>query len=801
MKIYQPGSRSASGVSPAETLASPRGALHLPAMHHPDLATALSDRYVVERELGTGGMATVYLARDLKHERSVAIKLLHPDLAESLGSERFLREIRLAAALTHPHILPLFDSGEAGGRMFYVMPNADGQSLRDRLDVVKQLPIDEAVRIAIEVADALDYAHRRGVVHRDIKPENIMLHDGHALVADFGVGKAVLAAAAEGPVTLTQVGVTVGTPAYMSPEQAAGDTIDGRSDLFALGCMLYEMLTGEQPFVGPTLQATIAKRFHHTPPTVGALRAGTPAVISETVERLLEKDPDARIATGAMVVAALRSASSGTHPAAPPSVAAQSSAAARPGAEAKPSAPAHQSVAVLPFTNLSAAAGDDYFADGITEEIINVLARVPGLHVAARTSCFALKGKREDLRVIGERLGVRHVLEGSVRKAGPRLRITAQLTGARDGYTMWSERYDRELVDVFALQDELAEAICGKLQLTLFQPPASEVTRGALRSVEGYEALLKGRVLLGQRGRAIVDAIPCLERAVALDPELVEGWALLGDAYRLVWIYGMAPASATIPLARRAIDRALALDPDHVQALSTLANIASTYDFDVERAVELADRALARDPSHVQAMVERSLVLALRSNTSPERKVEVLEYLDKARRLDPLNAWAAALHAMSLATLGRAEDALRTARESVELDHNAFTGRWVLVWTLSLLGRDEEALAAAEETLAMSGRNPRVLAEIAAIHARRGERASAKRILTELEERAKSGYVELSVIGAVRAALGDVDEARALVARGIAEHEMAWQFASSPAWAAFLADPVGLKMLRDLDFA
>ena len=235
-------------------------------MRDSDVAKALSDRYVVERELGAGGMATVYLARDLKHERSVAIKLLHPDIAESLGSERFLREIRLAAALTHPHILPLFDSGEAGGRMFYVMPNADGQSLRDRLDVVKQLPVDEAVRIASEVADALDYAHRRGVVHRDIKPENIMLHDGHALVADFGVGKAVLAAAEEARATLTQVGVTVGTPAYMSPEQAAGDTIDGRSDLFALGCMLYEMLTGEQPFVGPTLQATIAKRFHHVPP-------------------------------------------------------------------------------------------------------------------------------------------------------------------------------------------------------------------------------------------------------------------------------------------------------------------------------------------------------------------------------------------------------------------------------------------------------------------------------------------------------------------------------------------------------
>jgi serine/threonine-protein kinase len=527
-------------------------------MEMPSLTTTLASHYSIERELGSGGMATVYLARDLKHDRDVAIKVLHPDLAESLGRERFLREIHLAAALTHPHILPLFDSGDADGRMYYVMPSAEGHSLRDRLDETNQLSIEESVRIASEVADALDYAHRHGVVHRDIKPQNIMLHEGHALVADFGIGKAVLAAATEGAESLTQVGVTVGTPAYLSPEQAAGDTIDGRNDLLALGCMLYEMLTGEQPFTGPTIQATIAKRFHHTPPTVATKRAGVSPGLSETIERLLEKDPDARFATGALVVSALRSSSG------------PQSAVIAPQDEG-------QSVAVLPFTNLSASADDAYFADGITEEIINVLASVPGLRVAARTSCFALKGKNEDLRVIGERLGVRHVLEGSVRKAGPRLRITAQLTGARDGYTVWSERFDREMTDVFALQDELASAIAGKLQLSLLAPPDA-VPRAGPRNVEAYQLMLKGRVLLGQRGRAILDAIPRFERAVLLNPELIDAWALLADSYRLINIYGIAPADATIVHARRALDRALALDPEHAQALSTLANIAATYD-------------------------------------------------------------------------------------------------------------------------------------------------------------------------------------------------------------------------------
>ena len=750
-------------------------------MAAPDIATQLSDHYRIERELGAGGMATVYLARDLKHGRDVAIKVLHPDLAESLGRERFLREIHLAAALTHPHILPLFDSGDAGGRMYYVMPSAEGSSLRDRLDQSGQLPVDDAVRIASEVADALDYAHRHGVVHRDIKPENIMLHEGHALVADFGIGKAVLAAATEGAESLTQVGVTVGTPAYMSPEQAAGDTIDGRSDLFALGCMLYEMLTGEQPFTGPTIQATIAKRFHHTPPTVAVKRAGVSPSLSETVERLLEKDPDARLATGALVVSALR-ASSG------------------PQAVATTARDEGQSVAVLPFANLSASADDEYFADGITEEIINVLASVPGLRVAARTSCFALKGKNEDLRVVGERLGVRHVLEGSVRKAGPRLRITAQLTGARDGYTMWSERYDREMTDVFALQDELASAIAGKLRLSLLTP-ADAAPRVGPRNVEAYQLMLKGRVLLGQRGRAIVDAIPCFERAVLLDPELTEAWALLGDSYRLINIYGMAPAEATILPARRALDRALALEPENPPALCTLANIAATYDNDVERSMELSARTLAINPSNAQAMTERAIILTSRATTSSEWIDASVRDLETARKLDPLNGWVAAIQAICLANVGQLDAALDAARTSVELDHNGFTGRWALLWVLSALGRDDEAIAAANDALAMSGRSPRVLSELAAIHWRRGEPDLVRGILIELTERATTGFVEQSVLGAVHACLGEMAEARRLVALGIEQHEMWWQFSNAPAWTAFRMDAEGLAMFRKTGFA
>ena len=306
------------------------------------LKTALQDRYTIEDELGAGGMATVYLAHDVKHDRKVALKVLRSDLSSELGPDRFVREIRLAARLTHPHILPLYDSGEADGFLYYVMPLVEGESLRDRIEQAKQLSIEEAVQVATEVAAALDYAHRHEVVHRDIKPENIMIHDGNAVVADFGIAKAVTAAA-QNSATLTQTGVTVGTPAYMSPEQAAGEEdIDGRSDLYSLGCVLYEMLTGEQPFVGPTVQAVIAKRFAQTPPPVTATRDAVPIPLSQAVSKMLERTPADRFATGAQLVEALRSGDSAT---------------TAPQADDK-------SIAVLPFANMSADPENAFFSDG-----------------------------------------------------------------------------------------------------------------------------------------------------------------------------------------------------------------------------------------------------------------------------------------------------------------------------------------------------------------------------------------------------------------------------------------------------
>ena len=545
------------------------------------LRSALADRYRIERELGAGGMATVYLAHDVRHDRKVAIKVLKPDLAESLGRDRFLREIRLAARLNHPHILALYDSGDADGFLYFVMPVMQGQTLRDRLRQEGLLSVDSAVRIASEVADALDCAHRHDVVHRDIKPENILLHEGHAVVADFGIGKAIVAAASETS-TCTQFGVTVGTPAYMSPEQAAGEELDGRSDLFALGCVLYEMLTGEVAFTGPTVQAVIARRFIHTPPEVASVRAAVPVSVSHAVARLLSKAAADRHSTGAQVIAALTTA--------PAAVV------ARPV-----SITDEASIAVLPFTSLSREADDEFFADGVTEEILNALAQIPRLRVAGRSSAFSFKGKNEDLRSVGAKLNVATILEGTIRRAGARLRITAQLSNARDGYQLWSERYDRVAEDVFAVQDEIASSIASRLRLTLAADQTGRTARPPTLHLGAYELYLKGRALLYQRGPSIPKALECFQQAVTLDPDYAQAWAGMADGYTTSGYSGLARGAEVMPKALEAARRALELDTELAEAHNALACATMIWERDYALAEREFKRAIELNPNYAQA--------------------------------------------------------------------------------------------------------------------------------------------------------------------------------------------------------
>lgn len=684
------------------------------------LTTALADRYRISRELGSGGMATVYLAHDLRHERDVAIKVLKPDLAESLGRERFLREIRLAARLTHPHILPLYDSGEAGGLLFFVMPVMQGQTLRDRLREQAELSVELATRLASEVADALDYAHRHDVVHRDIKPENILLHEGHAVVADFGIGKAIVAAANETHATLTQVGVVIGTPAYMSPEQAAGDDIDGRSDLYSLGCVMFEMLTGEQPFLGATAQAVLSKRFVHTPPQVSTVRASVTPMLSDLVARLLERSRDERISSGARVVEALRSGESVT---AAPKL-------------------SDASVAVIPFSNMSADPDNEFFSDGITDDIIMALTQVKGLKVAARTSSFAFKNKNAELSTIGQTLGVRTVLQGSVRRAGNRVRVTVQLMGARDGFQIWSERFDRDLDDIFAIQDEIARGIVDQLQLRLgLKHDTVPLVVRPTDDMEAYQLYLRGREAAHQRSPASLRrAIEYYRQALALDANYARAHVGLAEAYVGLGVYQYVPTIEAAREAESALNAAIALQPD-LAAIHVLWGQLKLYlRWDWHEAGPHFERALAIDSHDALAHAYTAFWNGLLGNLPASRDASA-----RAIAADPLSLFVRAVAVMGFPVEG-IEDADSAAalaghQAALDMDPNSMLNLWMSAVRLADFGRHKEALQNISRAVDLTRGAPLMVG----LHARAlnlaGRRDEALALRETLRERAQHEYI------------------------------------------------------------
>jgi serine/threonine-protein kinase len=693
------------------------------------LSAALSDRYAIERELGAGGMATVYLARDRKHDRAVALKVLRPDLAAVLGAERFLREIRISARLDHPHILTLIDSGESNGLLWYVLPYVRGESLRARLTREKQLPVDLAVSLGAQVASALDYAHRHGVIHRDIKPENILLHEGEAVVADFGIALAVREAGGE---RLTETGLSLGTPHYMSPEQAAGDPgLDARSDVYSLGAVVYEMLAGEPPHTGPTVQVIIAKLLTQAPTPLRLLRNTVPEPVSKAVAKALAKVASDRFDTAIQFSQALES----------------------PGAAAAGQHRDLTSIAVLPFTDMSAEGGNEYFGDGMAEEIINALTGLDALRVAARTSSFAFKGQTADVRTMGERLDVATILEGSVRRAGNRLRITAQLINVADGYHLWSQRYDRDMADVFAIQDEISRAIVDSLKVKLLSREDTRLVRPPTHSLDAYNLYLKGRYFWSQRGDGLLKGLECFTEAAEQDANYPAPLTGIADCNNMLAWYGIVSPREAFAAAREAASRALAIDGDSAEAHTSLGFIRMFHDWDWAGAEQEYVRALQLKPSYATAhhWYGEYLLAAGRFD-------EAIAEAGRAQESDPLGLILHAFRGLAFYLARRFDDAIAVCHRAMDMGPTFIPTYLWLGLAYQQCGRQREAVEVFQQASSFPNAGQFLLGFLGHAQGLAGRPQDAQLTLRKLHALADGTYVSPFSVALVHLGLGATEE-------------------------------------------
>ncbi|MFN2601849.1 MAG: protein kinase [Gemmatimonadaceae bacterium] len=701
----------------------------------PAVETSLHDRYAIEREIGRGGMAVVHLAEEKKHARKVAIKILKREFTASLGAERFLREIGIAARLSHPHIVPLIDSGESDGQLYYVSPFIPGGSLRDRIIFEKKLPLADVQRIARDIAAALDYAHRNGFVHRDVKPENILFADGHALLADFGIAHAFSAPGVDALEAITESGLAVGTPAYMSPEQATADqNVDGASDIYSLACVVFEMLAGEPPFLGDSARATMVRHVMETPRPVRALRPDTPPVVERALAKALAKRPNERFGSVVEFAVALQ---------------------AQGGDESTHFSSATRTVAVLPFVNASADPAAEYLSDGITDELIDRLAKVEGLRVSSRTSVFALKGKAQDIRAIGALLGASVVLEGTVRKSGDHLRITAQLTSSDEGRLLWSQRYDRTESDVFAIQDEIANTIVTTLRATWFADLDQPVPKRYTKSIRAYGLYLQGRYAWNKRTQeGVTEGIQFFEQAIAEDPGYALAYTGLADSYALQIDYRNVAVANGFQRAKEYALKALALDDSLAEAHASLAWTLFIYDWDWTGAAREFLRSIELDARYATAHQWYAFMLA-----SQRRLDEALVEAHTSQELDPASVSIRRALGYVYVYARRYDQARYHLTRAIAMNPTAEESYRVLGLTLALGGKFEEAAQVLREATGLPTAGSYTRVTLAYALARSGDREYSESLLKELEEKLEHDYVSPVELATLHLGLGNNQQA------------------------------------------
>ncbi len=663
--------------------------------------------YEIVAPIGAGGMGEVYRAQDTRLGRTVAIKVLNKE-----HMQRFEREARAIAALNHPHICTLHDIGPD----YLVMEYVEGAAIKG------PMAVEEAVRLAIQIAGALEEAHRSGILHRDLKPGNIMVtSNGVAKLLDFGLAK--LATGTDSDTASTMDGTVMGTPAYMSPEQAQGNAVDARSDIFSFGAVLYEIISGSRAFGGTSTVQVLSAVLRDEPKPLQTMPQ-----LERIVMRSLAKQPGQRFQTMAEVKTALAQVS------------------------AKPAEP-QPSIAVLPFADMSPGKDNEWFSDGLAEEMINALAQIPELKVIARTSAFAFKGKQEDITKIAEALRVSTILEGSVRKAGNRIRITAQLINAGDGSHIWSERYDREMTDIFAIQDEISRAIAEKMRVQISGD--RPIVKRYTENLEAYTLYLKGHYHLGRMAPdSLAKGKECFEQALAADPNYALGWAGLADFYHRLGALGFMPSRGLNAQARQAVLKALEIDGALAEAHGIMA-VLHADGFNWNAAEREFHRALELDPNSTAVMAYYGIHYLL-----PMRRFyEAFSIARKLLELDPLSAPRQYALGLRYAAKGQYDLAINQYRNALELDPHFGLAHLMLAIALIMAGRCDEGVQASEAGVQLTGRVHVPLALLSFAYARANRIREAREVLEELRKLSEKSYVPSYAFAITYLGLEEIDTA------------------------------------------
>jgi serine/threonine-protein kinase len=757
-------------------------------------------------------MARVYLAHDIKHDRPVALKLLHPELGAAIGAERFHREIQVVARLRHPHIVPLYDSGEMSGQLFYVMPYVQGETVRERISRSGPFAPEEAVRLSVEIADALEYAHRNGIVHRDIKPDNIMIDERHALVMDFGIARAVAGTMSD---SLTGTGLLIGTPAYMSPEQVTGEeNIDGRSDIYSLGCVMYEMLAGTAPFTGPNPQAVMARRFASAAPTLDGIQS-TPELkhivtramtlaVNERYQSAKEMLSDLELArsstpregTASLSVAPLP-ASETREPSRDNSrillfgalvvlVAAiaavalwrrQTTAAVNTGANVA-------TIGVLPFANQSGDKQLEYFSAGLTDELISALSHVPGLQVAGRASSYSVRGKGLDAQQAASRLHVAYLIDAGVRSGGSRVRVTWQLIDGKTGNGVKSGDIDGDTRDVIALQDSMAKEIVGVLEPVIGHVAPRDIAEHQTSNYEAHDLYLKGHFFWNQRTAPTMrQGIDYLKQAIAKDSTYALAWAELSSAYTLAPSFGDMRPSETMQPARDAATKALKLDPDLAEANTAMGMSLTFNDWSPSAALPYLAKAISLDPQNSFPHLFRVWPLIML-----HRYDEAFKEISQARALDPLSPIINTRVGSVLLYSGRYAEAVADLKRVIAADPSNILARFELGAALAGAGKFRESLAAFPDAIDVE--TGVSTSNHAWAYHRAGMNDSARVILNELLARSRQRYVSPAALAIAAAASGDNTRSISYLDDAVREHSFFLAFlGASPEFDPLHGDP------------